>query len=80
MLFEAFGERLSLRPAKTKPGERPYLIARIALNRGVLLEAAAAGCVKSGSGGAIRQFPQTTPPPPCGMIPSAPGTTVAVPT
>ena len=35
--------------------ERPYLIARIGLNRGVLLEAAASavGCVKSGSGGRI---------------------------
>jgi len=52
VLFAAFGGRVPLRPAKTKPGERPYLIARIGLNRGVLLEAtaSAAGCVKSGSG------------------------------
>lgn len=41
--------------ADTKPGERPYLVARVGLNRGVLLEAAAsaAGGVKSGSGGRI---------------------------
>jgi hypothetical protein len=35
-----------------KPGEKPYLIARVGINREVLFEAASAGsCVKSGSGG-----------------------------
>ena len=55
VLFECFSGRVPLRPAETKPGERPYLITRIGLNRGVLLEAAAsaAGCVRSGSGGGI---------------------------
>jgi hypothetical protein len=44
-----------MRPAPVKPGEQPYLIARIGLNRSVLLQAAA-GCanrLESGSGGAI---------------------------
>jgi len=36
---------------KWKNGERPYLIARVALNRNFLLEAAVS--VKSGSGGRI---------------------------
>ena len=49
------GDRVKMRPGVTKPGERTYLIARIALNHTVLLEtaASAAGCVKSGSGGVI---------------------------
>jgi hypothetical protein len=49
------GERVKMRPGVMKPGERSYLIARIALNHTVLLEtaASAAGCVKSGSGGRI---------------------------
>jgi hypothetical protein len=43
-----FGGKVQLRPAETKPGERPYLVARLGLNRAVLLEAAAgaAGCMK----------------------------------
>jgi hypothetical protein len=55
VLFEAFGGKVPLRRAETKPGERPYLVARLGLNRTVLLEAAAsaAGCVFSGSGGRI---------------------------
>jgi len=53
VLFPAFG-RVPMRPAVTKPGERPYLIARIALNREVLLDAAgAAFCLESGSGGPL---------------------------
>ena len=53
VLFGMFGGKVSLRPANTKPGERPYLVARLGLNHTILLEAAAgaAGCVKSGSGG-----------------------------
>jgi hypothetical protein len=49
-----FGGKVPLRAALVKPGEKPYLIARVGINRQVLLEAAAAGsCVKSGSGGVI---------------------------
>jgi len=53
VLFEMFGGKVALRPAKTKRGERPYLVARLGLDHTILLEAAAgaAGCVKSGSGG-----------------------------
>jgi hypothetical protein len=38
-----------------KPGTKPYLVARVALNRSVLLEAAAsaAGCLECGSGGPL---------------------------
>jgi hypothetical protein len=45
-------------PRRARTEVAAYLIARIGLNRGVLLEAAAsaAGCVKSGSGGAIRHI------------------------
>jgi site-specific DNA recombinase len=55
VLFEMFGGRVSLRPAVVKPGTKPYLVARIALNRNVLLQAAAsaAGCW-IGSGGTLR--------------------------
>jgi hypothetical protein len=54
-LFQMFGGKVPVRPAVVKPGERPYLIARVALNREVLLQAAAsaAGCLEIGSGGAI---------------------------
>ena len=39
--------KVPLPPAEVKSGEKPYLIARIGLNRPVLLEAAQAGsCVK----------------------------------
>jgi hypothetical protein len=56
VLFGMFGGKVPLRPGQTKPGERPVLVARVGLNRGVLLEAAAsaAGYVKSGSGGPLR--------------------------
>jgi hypothetical protein len=58
-LFGMFGGKVPLRAATLKAGERPYLIARVGLNRAVLLEAAAAGsCVKSGSGGRILEYPQ----------------------
>jgi hypothetical protein len=55
VLFEAFGGKVPLRRAETKPGERPYLVARLGLNRTVLLQAAAnaAGCVFGGSGGLL---------------------------
>jgi hypothetical protein len=52
VLFSMFGGRVPVRPGKVKEGERPYLIARVALNRNVLLEAAVS-CVKSGSGGRL---------------------------
>jgi len=54
-LFSMFGGKVPVRPAVVKPGERPYLIARVALNREVLLQAAAsaAGCLEIGSGGRI---------------------------
>ena len=54
-LLGLFGGKIPLRRAKRKPGERPCLVARVGLNRAVLLEAAAsaAGYVKSGSGGGI---------------------------
>lgn len=51
-LFAMFGGKVPLRPAEVKQGEKPYLIARVGLNRTVLLEAAA-GCVNFGSGGRI---------------------------
>ncbi len=46
-LFAMFGGKVPVRLAVVKPGERPYLIARVALNREVLLQAAAsaAGCL-----------------------------------
>ena len=45
--------RVSMRSGETNGGDKPFLIARVGLNRLVLLAAAAsaAGCVKSGSGG-----------------------------
>jgi hypothetical protein len=49
-LFAMFGGKVPLRPAQVKRGEKPYLIARVGLNRAVLLEAAGS-CVKFGSGG-----------------------------
>jgi DNA invertase Pin-like site-specific DNA recombinase len=52
VLFSMFGGRVAVRPAQVKDGERPYLIARVALNRNVLIEAAMS-CVKSGSGGTL---------------------------
>lgn len=51
-LFAMFGGKVKLRPAQVKRGERPYLIARVGLNREVLLQAAG-GCVEFGSGGRI---------------------------
>jgi hypothetical protein len=54
-LFGLFNGRVPMRPAVLKPGERPYLIARVGVNRNVVLQAAAsaAGCVEIGSGGRI---------------------------
>ena len=55
LLFEMFGGKVPLRRGDANAGERPHLVARVAVNRNVLLEAAAsaAGCVKCGSGGRI---------------------------
>jgi len=56
-----FGGKVPLRPAVVKPGTKPYLVARVALNRNVLLEAAAsaAGCLEIGSGGTLRAVTDT---------------------
>jgi len=47
------GGKVPLRPGTPKAGERPFLVARVDLNHGVIFEAAAnaAGCLKTGSGG-----------------------------
>jgi len=39
-LFAMFGGKVQLRPAHVENGEKPYLIARVGLNRLLLLEAA----------------------------------------
>lgn len=54
-LFDMFGGRVALRRAQTEGGDHPFLIARVGINRAVLLAAAgsASGCVISGSGGRI---------------------------
>jgi len=53
-LFGMFGGKVPLRAARLKPGEKPYLIARVGINRELLLEAASAGsCVKFGSKGPL---------------------------
>jgi hypothetical protein len=57
-LFAMFGGKVALRRAQVKSGDKPYLIARLGLNREVLLEAAAGNCVKFGSGGTLLEFPQ----------------------
>ena len=43
----------TLRPAVVRPGVKPYLVAHVALNRNILLQAAAsaAGSLESGSRG-----------------------------
>jgi hypothetical protein len=56
VLFNAFGGKVPLRCAPVKPGEKPYLIARVGLNRTVLLEAAG-GCFQTGSGGVLCDVP-----------------------
>jgi hypothetical protein len=40
-LFAMFGGKVALRPAFTKVGVKPYLIARVGVKREVLLQAAA---------------------------------------
>jgi len=47
-LCDVRGGKVPLRQAVTRPGEKPYLIARVALNRAVLLQAAAqaANCLE----------------------------------
>jgi hypothetical protein len=51
-LFAMFGGKVPLRPAQVTGGERPYLIARVGLNRAVLLRAAGS-CVEFGSGATL---------------------------
>jgi hypothetical protein len=48
LIFEMFGGKVPLRPGNTKASERPYLVARVGVNRSALLEAAAsaAGCIE----------------------------------
>jgi len=62
ILCGMLGGKVPLRPGAVKPGERPFLVAHVGLNRSVLLEAAASatGCVKSGSGGVswVSQHPE----------------------
>ena len=59
VLFNAFGGKVPVRCAPVKPCEKPYLIARIGLNRQVLLDAAGAAiCLQNGSGGRILEYPQ----------------------
>jgi hypothetical protein len=48
-LFAMFGGKVQLRPAQVANGEKPYLIARVGLNREVLLQAAGS-CLECGSG------------------------------
>jgi hypothetical protein len=52
-----FGGKVQLRPAQVADGEKPYLIARVGLNREVLLQAAGS-CLECGSGGRILEYPQ----------------------
>lgn len=54
-LFDMFGGRVTLRRAQTEGTDDPFLIARMGINRAVLLATAgsASGCVISGSGGRI---------------------------
>ena len=49
-----------VRPAVVKAGEKPYLIARVGLNRLILLEAAAGSCLQVGSEGPLLEY-STTP-------------------
>lgn len=54
-LFDMFGGRVALRRAQTEGGDDPFLIARVGINRAVLLTAAGStgGRVEIGSGGRI---------------------------
>jgi hypothetical protein len=54
-LFAMFGGKVPLRPAQVRPGEKPYLIARVGLNRNVLIEAAGS-CLKVGSGSPLQNW------------------------
>lgn len=55
-MFAMFGGKVPMRPAV--PGTKPYLVARVALNRNVLHEAAAsaASCLQIGSGGPLLRW------------------------
>jgi hypothetical protein len=54
VLFGAFCRKVPLQPGVPKVGEKPFLVARLVLNRSILLEVAAgtANCVKFRSGAA----------------------------
>ena len=54
-LFAMFGGKVPLRPAVTKDGAEPYLIAPLALNRNVA--AGAANCLQISSAGRICSYP-----------------------
>lgn len=49
-----------MRPGEPKPGEKPFLVARLGLNRKALFDTAvgAAGCLKFGSGGLLPALSQ----------------------
>jgi hypothetical protein len=53
--FGAFGGKVLMRPGGPKPVERPFPVARMGLDRKVLINTAvgAVGCVEFGSGGRI---------------------------
>jgi len=55
VVFGLLGGKVPLRPGTAQPGERPFLVARVGLDRGLLLQAAAsaANCRERGSGGRI---------------------------
>ena len=55
VLFGAFGGKVPVRPSEPKRGEKPFLVARMGLNRKALFNAAvgAAGCLEFGSGGGL---------------------------
>ena len=56
-LFAMLGGKVPLRPAQVKNGQKPYPIAKVGINRQVLLEAAG-GCLELGSGGRIHVYTQ----------------------
>jgi hypothetical protein len=67
-VFAMFGGKVQLRPAEVGDGEKPYLIARVGLNREVLLEAA--GVVSNVVAGACFVMFRTSPErPDCGSAP-----------
>lgn len=51
--FEMFGGKVPQRRGNANAGEHPYLVARVGVNRSILLKVATspAGCMECGSGG-----------------------------